>query len=156
MKRYGLFRFGTLNYALSLLQIQKIKQGLEAYPLPRLPGAVAAVLVDDDQLVPLLDLSWIQKEDLRHEVTKQGYQVLIDSEYGTVALPAEVTGRIVSEQKGTLSEVVTAKEKEFGTVAKFVYQRIEYNILDINFLAIELTQGFWNSRSDTGGARRHQ
>ncbi|WP_321372281.1 chemotaxis protein CheW [uncultured Desulfuromusa sp.] len=156
MKRFGLFQLGTLNYALSLLQIQKILQGSESYKLPRLPGAVSAVLVDDNRLIPLLDLGWILKESFQQEVAQQGYQVLVDSEYGTIALPADMTGRIVAEQKGILSDGTMTKEKEFGAVGKFVYQNVEYNVLDINFLAIEMTQGFWQSRSDTGGARRHQ
>jgi len=91
----------------------------------------------------------------QEEVTAQNYQVLVDSEYGAVALPADSTARIVSEQKGTLL-ADTVKEKVLGTVGKFVYRSDEYNVLDINFLAIEMTQGFWQSHSDSGGAGRHQ
>ena len=155
MMRYGLFRIGTLKYAISLLQIQKILQGSKGYILPRLPGGVSAVLIDDGELVPLLDLGRMLGVDPQRELAKQSYQVLVDSEYGTVALPADLTGRIVTEQKGTLPKV-TAKEKDFGTVGKFVYQCEEYNVLDINFLAIEMTQGFGQSQSDSGGAGRHQ
>lgn len=156
MKRFGLFRSGTLNYALSLLQLKKILQGSASYKLPRLPGAISAVLVEDHQLIPLLDLGWILNESFQQENTQPGYQVLVASEYGTVALPADLTGRIVAEQKGCLADGMTTEEKEFGMLGTFVYQNIEYKILDINFLAIEMTQGFWQSRSDTGGARRHQ
>jgi len=155
MRRFGLFRIGKLGFAISLLQIQKILQGSKCYILPRLPGAVAAVLVDDGQLVPLLDLGQMLGEDSHWEQPKQSYQVLVESEYGTVALLADLTGRIVAEQKGSLS-TITVKEKDCGTIGKFVYQGEEYNILDINFLAIEMTQGFWQNKPDTGGARRHQ
>lgn len=155
MRRLGLFRLGELNFAISLLQIQKILQNSKSYTLPRLPEAVSSVLVDDGELVPVLDLEQILGEGEQLELTDQGYQVLVESEYGTVAFPADLTGRIVTEQKGTLSST-TEKEKCFGIVGTFVYQGEEYNILDIDFLAIEMTQGFWQNQPDTGGARRHQ
>lgn len=155
MKRFGLFRIGKLSYAISLLQIQKILQGSKGYILPRLPETVAAVLVDEGQLIPLLDLTKISGGGAEWEQSEQEYQVFVESEYGTVALPADLTGRIVAEQKG-LQSTITAKEKNNGTIGKFVYQSEEYNILDINFLAIEMTQGFWQNRPDTCGARRHQ
>ncbi|MFK5927347.1 MAG: chemotaxis protein CheW [Desulfuromusa sp.] len=155
MKRYGLFQLGKLNYAISLLQIQKILQGAKGCILPRLPGAVSAVLVERGELIPLLDLGQVLGENPRQERDTQTYQVLIESEYGIVALPADFIGRIVTEQKGTLS-AIAAKEKDIGSTGKFVYQNKEYNILDIDFLAIEMTQGFWQNQPDTGGARRHQ
>ncbi len=155
MSRYGLFRFGGLNYAISLLHVQKILQNVKSYTLPRLPGAVSAVLVDDDQLVPVLDLAQVFGVDYHQESSVHSFQVVVESEYGVVALPSDMTGRIVAEEKGTLSTIV-AEKKELGTVGMFVYQNEEYNILDINFLAIEMTQGFWQSQPDTGDARRHQ
>ncbi|MDX2479544.1 MAG: chemotaxis protein CheW [Desulfuromusa sp.] len=155
MRRFGLFKIGKLGFAIPLLQIQKILQGSKSYLLPRLPGAVSAVLVDDGQLIPLLNVGQILGEGSQWEQPGQSYQVFVESEHGTVALPADLTGRIVAEQKGTLS-TMTAKEKDFGTLGKFVYHGEEYNILDINFLAIEMTQGFWQNKPDTGGARRHQ
>jgi len=153
--RYGLFKIGPLNYAISLLQIQKILQGSKGYILPRLPRAVSAVISVGGELIPLLDLGRMLGGSHQEEVTAQNYQVLVDSEYGAVALPADSTARIVSEQKGTLL-TDTVKEKVLGTVGKFVYRSYEYNVLDINFLAIEMTQGFWQSHSDSGGAGRHQ
>lgn len=155
MKRFALFRVGELSFAISLLQIQKILQGSKGYMLPRFPEAVSAVLVDAGQLVPLLDLEQMLGGGAQREQSMQGYQVLVESEYGTVALPADLTGQIVTEQKGKLL-TIAEKEKNIGTVGKFIYQGEEYSILDINFLAIEMTQGFWRSQPDTGGARRHQ
>jgi chemotaxis signal transduction protein len=153
--RYVIFQGGSLNYAISLQQIQKILQGSLGYILPRLPGAVSAVIVDDGKLIPLLDLGRMFGEKHQEVLASQNYQVLVNSEYGTVALSADSTPRIISEQKGTLSKG-NANERIWGTVAKFVYLSEEYNVLDINFLAIEMTQGFWQSHSDSGGAGRHQ
>ena len=153
--RYGLFRLGTLNYAISLQQIQKILLGSKGYALPRLPGAVFAVIVDAAELIPLLGLDRVLGENEQKELKSKSYQILVDSEYGTVALPADSIVRIVSEKKGTLLKS-PSKERVWGSVAKFVYLSEEYNILDINFLAIEMTQGFWQSHSVSGGAGRHQ
>lgn len=155
MKRFGLFRVANFGFAIPLLQIQRILQNSKSYKLPRLPGAVSAVLVDAGQLVPLLDLEQFFGEGKPQERPLPSCQVLVESDYGTVALSADLTGRIVSAQKGE-ELPLAAKEKDFGIVDKFVYQSEEYNILDINYLAIEMTQGFWQKQPDTGGARRHQ
>ena len=155
MKRYGLFRIGKLNFAILLLHIQKILQGSKGYILPRFPRTVSAVLVDDGQLIPLLDLGQLFGEHSQAERPIGSYQVLVESEYGIVALPADLTGRIVAENKGVLA-TIAKEDKDFGTVGRFIYQSEEYKILDINFLAIEMTQGFWQNQLDTGGARRHK
>ncbi|MCW8859499.1 MAG: chemotaxis protein CheW [Deltaproteobacteria bacterium] len=153
MKRFGLFQLGTLDFALSLQQIQKVIQDSKLYQLPRLPLAVAAVLVDNDRLVPLLDLSLLFGGGSTTGTKTLRYQILVESEYGTVALPAELTGKIVAEKKGTLS--TEASPKEAWVIGEFDYQNTKYKILDINFLAIEMTQNFWRNKPDTSGARRH-
>jgi chemotaxis signal transduction protein len=154
MKRFGLFQIGQLDYAISLLQILKILQNSTTYVLPRFPRAVSAVLVDGAQLIPLLDLGQLLGENTQQEKPAPGYQVLVESEYGIVALPADLTGRIVAEPKGELLAV--SKEKDVGIVGRFKYQNKRYNILDIDFLVIEIIHGFWQNQPDTGGARRHQ
>ena len=155
MISFGLFRIGGFGFAVDLGQIKKILQNSKDYKLPHLPGAVAAVLVDDGQLVPLLDLSLLVGTESRLENLTPGYRVLVESKYGTVALPADLTGKIVTEQKGELS-ATDEQKMNFGIVGKFIYQSEEYSLLDINFLAIEMTQDFWQNQFDTGGARRHQ
>ncbi len=155
MSRFGLFWIEGFGFAIALEQIKKILQNSKVYKLPHLPGTVSAVLVDAGQLIPLLDLSQLVGAGPQLGQVTQGYQVLVESEYGTVALPADLTGKIVAQQKGELSAFVE-QGANFGAVGKFIYQSEEYNILDINILAIEMTQGFWQKQPDTGGARRHQ
>ena len=155
MSRFGLFWIEGFGFAVALEQIKKILQNSTTYKLPHLPGAVSAVLIEAGQLVPLLDLSQLVGTGTQLGQVAQGYQVLVESEYGTVALPADLTGKIVTEQKGELS-VIVGEEEDFGTIGKLIYRNEEYNILDINILAIEMTQGFWQSQPGTGGARRHQ
>ena len=143
MNRFGLFRAGGLDYAISLMQIQKITQDGQVYSLPRLPRAVLAVLVDNDQLIPLLNLGLLFGEKAYGVKQSSGYQVLVESEYGIVALPAESSGKIVTEKQGTLSTGTGAKEA--WVIGEFSYQNTKYKILDINFLAIEMTQDFWRN-----------
>ncbi len=99
MNRYGLFQSGGLNYAIPLLQIRKIVQGGTTYSLPRLPQSVPAVLVDAGELIPLLSLNLLREADGKLEHVQSGYLVLVESEYGAVALPAELNGKIVAEKK---------------------------------------------------------
>lgn len=141
MSRYGLFQIGGFRFAVALEYIKRILQNSETYKLPHLPGVVSAVLVDAGQLVPLLDLSQMFEVESRMKDVILGYQVLVESEYGAVALAADQTGQIVAEQKGELS-ITAEQETAFGVVGKFIYKNEEYNLLDINFLAVEMTQGF--------------
>ncbi len=155
MNRFGLFDVGSIGFAIPLSQIGKILQGAELHQLPRLPGAVVAVLVAGEQLVPLLDVGPLLGREPQ-SLHSQGYQILVDSEYGMVALMADSGGRIVSEQKGRLVPL-SSKEKMTGVTGQYIYQDKEYKILDINYLAIEMTQVYWQNQPDTtGGARRHQ
>lgn len=154
MNRFGLFRIRGAGFAIPLAQILRILEGAEKCQLPRLPGAVTAVLVDEDRLVPLIDLGCALGvgDDCS---TPGGYQILVESEYGVVALVADSSGRIVAEKKGHILPL-PVKEQVVGVVGRFSYQNDVYNILDIDFLAIEMTQAYWQNQSDTGGARRHQ
>ena len=153
MKRFGLFRTGSLGYAVPIEQLRKILQGATTYRLPRLPEPVGAVLVDGGELVPLLNLQGLMAgASVLPDCLPSGYQVLVDSEYGPVALPAEATGRIVPEQKGELAAV--AEELDSWVSGEFQYRDEKYKILDIDFLAIEMTQGFWRDQPDTCGTRR--
>lgn len=156
MKRLGLFQIGEIRFAVLLSQILKILQDTTGYWLPHLPRAVSAVLVDNDQLVPVLNLEQLLlgKGDQSGSPIS-GYQVLVGTELGTVALPADFVGQIVSEQKGQKLPIA-AQEEAVGTVAKFIYQDEEYRILEINLLALEVNRGFWQNQPGTAGARRHQ
>lgn len=137
MIRYGLFRFGLFTYAIPLLRMCKIIHQCSGYRLPRLPAAVAEILVDDGVLVPLIKLPILtESEDLSARTVQ--YKVLADSEAGRVAFPAEVTCGIVAAQKGELLD--SDGEQLFGVVGIFKYQENEFKILDIDLLAIGMTQ----------------
>ncbi|MCK4503403.1 MAG: chemotaxis protein CheW [Desulfuromonadales bacterium] len=144
MKRFGLFRAGEFAFAVRLEQIQKVLQDAKKFGLPRLPEAVSDVLVDCGQIVPLLNFVHIFGKISCQERLACGYQVLVVSEYGMMALPANMSGQIVNAAKGEIL-TTTVAENIVGAVGKFLYQSEEFNILDINYLAIEMTQGIWHS-----------
>jgi len=140
MKRFGLFQLGRFYFAIPLLQLRKIVQDAAAYPLPHLPQSVSAVLIDEEKLIPLLNLELFCGAKTQPEMMSTGYQVLVETEYGTVALPADLNGKIVAEKRGSI--IHESNSKEAWVVGEFNFQNIDYKILDINFLAIEMTQNF--------------
>lgn len=154
MSRLGLFNVGTVGFAIPFPQIEKILQGVPLYRLPRLPGAIVAVLVVDEQLVPLIDIGSLLGGGLESSA-ERGYQLLLKTDCGMVAIAAESCGRIVAQQKGQIV-AQDVKEKTAGITGQFIYQNDNYKILDIDFLAIEMTQVYWQNQPDMGGARRHQ
>lgn len=137
MSRYGLFTLKSLDYAIPLLQLKRIVREVQSYFLPRLPTDVAAVLVDDGRLVPLLTLSSLFDGDVL-DVRRSEYKVFVESEGGTIAFPAEITRGIVAESKGEL--LTPEKEKIPGSAGCFKYQEKEFIILDIDFWAIGMTR----------------
>lgn len=140
MRRYGLFQSGSFAYAIDLEQIEKILQSVVFFDLPRLPGGVIDVLVDVGRLVPLFDFVKMFGASALQKQNYPIYQVFVSTEYGTVALPANMSGRIVATSKG---KEIQGADNVVGGVGKFIYQNEEYNILDINYLALEMTQGLW-------------
>lgn len=139
MRRYGLFRIASSRYAVAMPQIIRITQDAELFRLPRLPGGVAGVLVDAGSLIPLLNLRGLLVGSCEGAESAP-CQVLVWTECGRVALPAELDGRIVSEHKGRLTGGDTGESAWVS--GEFWYQESGYQLLDIEFLAIEMTQGF--------------
>ena len=137
MTRYGLFGLGLEGYAVPLLQLRKIVYQVTGYLLPRLPAAVSEVLVDEGRLVPLLSLPFLTPDGGSASRTAQ-YKVFVESEAGVVAFPADMTCGIVAENKGVL--LFPVEERVPGIVGTFKAQGKEFKILDIDFLAIEMTQ----------------
>lgn len=137
MIRYGLFQFGSFEYAVPLLRMCKILHQCSGWRLPRLPAAVAEILVEGGRLVPLLKLPDLNVTEGLSTRTVE-YKVLAESEAGTVAFPAEQTCGIVAEQKGILLD--PDGEQISGVAGIFKYQGKEFKILDIDLLAIGMTQ----------------
>jgi len=137
MERYGLFSFGAFYYALPLLRLQKILHRYQGYFLPLLPDTVSEVLVDVGCLVPLVCLP-AQHVGEGGPPRTAAYKVIVESEAGLVAFPADEACGIVAKQKGEV--VATSEEWSAGIAEVFKYQGKEYPILDIDFLAFRMTQ----------------
>jgi len=137
MQRLGLFRFASATYALPLLRLRKIVHQWRGYRLPLLPVTVSEVLVDGHIMVPLINPP-VSLGVEQSVIRNAAYKVLVESEAGVVAFPADVTCGIVAEQKGELS--AAAEGVGIGTNGIFKYQGQIYHILDIDFLALRIAQ----------------
>jgi len=137
MERFGLFVFAGICFAVPLIKLRKIVHLQGGYVLPMFPLIVSEVLVDNQQLVPLVEIPG-QGQVRNADSRSAEYKVLVESEAGTIALPADETCGIVPVQRGELlpqDEMSTA-----GIVGLFKFQSTDYHILDIEFLALRITQ----------------
>lgn len=150
MSAFGLFHAGDQDYAVPLAQIRKIVQGNTLFPLPLLPAGIDHVLVHESTLVPIL----LRRRDgnrLEHW-SESEYYILVDSEFGSLALAAQPGSRIVADHKGILS---VARERETAwQVGTFIYQERAYKILDVDVLAMEISRGNGSICLTLSGARR--
>ncbi len=138
MNRLGLFRVDGIHYAVPLPRLVRIVQQPRCFPLPRLPRGVDAVLVENERLVPLLNLPMFM--DIEAVQGQPEYVVFADSEYGTIALPALETCGIVAKQKGRA--IYMAGEHASIRAGEFDYLQNRFTILDIDCLTMRLTQAF--------------
>ena len=137
MSRIGLFRDHGVAFAIPLPRLLKVISGERCYLLPRLPRAVAGVVVWDKQLIPQLDVGRLL--DCSAEVVGQAvYQVLVASECGILALSADQTCGIVAESAGVLES--TTEKVIPGIAGEFHFRGTVFQVLDIDSLAIDLIQ----------------
>jgi len=137
MNRFGLFRCRGTDFAIPLFRLRKILHEQQVFPLPRLPEPVSGVLVDEDRIIPVLDLPVIVVGEKGTAPTE--YMVLTESEYGILAIPADITCGIVTDQKGAISPA--AEGDASWLTGQFHFQDKNFQILNIDFLAKMLTLG---------------
>lgn len=136
MSRFGLFSIAGLNYAVPLPRLLRIDQQARCFRLPKLPQGVAFILVDGARLIPLLSLQQFSGTGAGNSAAE--YVVLVESEYGTVALPADETRGIVAEQKGQIRYL--AESDAAAKAGEFNYRQNTFILLDIDYLTKSLTQ----------------
>jgi chemotaxis signal transduction protein len=141
VKRFGLFRGGGVDYAVPLQRLVRILPGERCYLLPKLPQAVAGVIVADGQLIPQLDLAKVLPCSEYLNV-QAAYQVLVESECGTLALPAIQTCGIIAGRNGEVTALAEDSAVR-GLSGEFHFQERIFQILDIDCLAIGLIQESW-------------
>lgn len=137
MNRFGLFAYSECAYAIPLERLERVLTGQRCYPLPVLPKAVRGAVVWDGQLIPLLDIARMWFDPAVNSGTA-AYQVLINSVYGILALPAECNFGIVAMPEGGL--VAAVETLPAGLCGKFFFQDRMFQILDIDYLANDLLQ----------------
>jgi len=152
VSRFGLFSLQRVDYAVPLARLRKVLHQPRVHLLPRLPRELPRVVVADGGVVPVVDL--LCKAETESQLSAPEYLILVDSECGPLALPADTTCGIVAEQKGTRS--VTGEEGSPWWCGSFHYQNKTFQILDIDVLAIGLTQECPVLDPDSEGARRNQ
>lgn len=140
MNRFGLFCGDGIDYAVPLARLVKVLPARHCYLLPNLPVVIGGVIVADGELVPRLELSRMLV-CVVGAIRPAAYQVLVESECGTLALPAERPCGIVAEQKG---EVLPLPEPAArGLLGEFRFKQKKFQILDLDSLAIGLIQTSW-------------
>jgi len=135
-----------------LFQLRKVLRDQRIFSLPKLPDGVIGVLVTESLLVPVIDPQKVVAGASALEPAD--YLVLLESEYGTLAVPAGLTCGVVSEQKGTITP--GDETANSWVTGQFHYQDSVFQILDIDFLASVLAQSGFKPEADADGARRHQ
>lgn len=133
--RLGLFSLQGNGYAVSLARLLRVVEAGCVYPLPLVPPGVAGMLIQGRELVPLFDSGWlIAVAPAAPPVVR--YQVVVASEYGSMALPADTTLGIVAESRGNRQPEV---ESRSGFLSEsFCYQGVSYRVVNIDALAVSL------------------
>lgn len=93
--KIGLFRLGDYGFAVPLNRLLRVVDCGCFAPLPLIPVGMAGVLILDGALIPLLDSAWLPGVAAGKGLTAD-FKVLIATEYGPVALPADTTVGIVA------------------------------------------------------------
>lgn len=96
--KLGLFCLGNYGYAIPLKSLLRVVDGGLSVPLPLVPDAMAGMLVLDGQIIPLLDSNWLPGVEAGRGLSAS-FKVIITTEYGSVALPADATIGIAAEDR---------------------------------------------------------
>jgi hypothetical protein len=130
-----------LNYAVPLEFLKKILQRQPAFRLPLTARESISILIDGKVAVPLLDLGRGVGSAQRGEL-EPGYQAVLESRQGPLALMSDIPGRITS--KGERLPGVDADPSWVS--GNYRYLDVVYAILNIDGLAMEMA-GRLESRS---------
>jgi len=132
-KRLGLFSFMGAGYALPLARLLRVVEASCVYPLPFVPLGVEGMLIQGAELMPLLGGAWLTRAK---GAAVARFQVVVASEYGVMALPADKTQGIVAESRGNWQPET---ESRVGFLMNsFCYQEVSYRMVNIDALAVSL------------------
>jgi chemotaxis signal transduction protein len=130
IRKLGLFRLADSGYAVPLSRLLRVVDCGYCAPLPLIPEGMAGMLVLDDEVVPLLDSDWLPGVAADMGLSAD-FKVLIATEYGPVALPADATVGIVAESR---CELVTPEQE----TADFFSDSVSYHDNRYHLLSTDL------------------
>ncbi len=133
--RLGLFKISGQGYAVPLNRLLRVIEGGCAGVLPLIPDGMAGMLVVDKEVIPLLDSNWLPGVSSGRGLSAE-FKVLVATEYGSVALPADATVGIVAESRGKLDEL---EQNIVEYVSQsFNYRENSYQILNVDAFIMSL------------------
>lgn len=127
----ALFALGAARFALPVERILHILPAREPYRLPLLRAGIDGVLIDRDEVVPVLAQAPPFFAAGSEEVP--ALHVICEAEAGRVALPAGRVLQMVEREAGTVAEPEAARG---DSRRLFIYQNQEYPWLDIDQLLL--------------------
>jgi len=123
------------GYAVPLDRLLRVVDCGFCFPLPLVPSVMAGILILDDELIPLLDSSWLPDVIAGRSLNVE-FKVLISTEYGPVALPADTAVGIVAEDR--CKRVSVGQEVVNFFVDSVAYRNKCYRVLDADMLIVSL------------------
>ncbi len=135
-RKLGLFRLGSCGYAVPLNCLLRVVDSGYSLFLPLVPDGMAGIFVLDDEIFPLLDSGWLPGVASGRGLDAD-FKVLISSDYGPVALPAEMTIGIVAENRCEL--IPSAGEPVFFPES-VSYRDKSYQVLNVDQLIMSLSR----------------
>jgi hypothetical protein len=96
--KLGLFRLAGVGFAVPLRRLLCVLDRVKAEPLPLLPKGMAGMLVIEDEIIPLVHSGFLPGVDDGVALAAE-FKVLVTTEYGTLALPADVTVGVVAQNR---------------------------------------------------------
>jgi chemotaxis signal transduction protein len=128
-RKLGLFRLGSFGYAVPLDRILRVVDCGFCTILPLISDRMAGMLVLDDEVIPVLDSNWLSGVAAGHGLSAD-FKILITTEVGTVALPADMTVGIVAENR--YEQVATDQEPTEFFPESICYRNNRYRVLNVD------------------------
>ncbi len=134
-RKLGLFRLADCGYAVPLDRLLRVVDRGFCTTLPLIPDGMAGMLVLDDEIIPLLDSNWLPGVVVGKGLSA-GFKVLIATEYGPVALPADTTVGIVAENR--CERIVSGQETADFFPDSVNYRDNHYQVLNADIFMLSL------------------
>ncbi|WP_020675604.1 chemotaxis protein CheW [Geopsychrobacter electrodiphilus] len=134
IEKFGLFSLAERGYAVPLVRLLRVLDSPRSEFIPLIPQEMAGMVVVDDEIIPLVESALFPGVPAGKALAAE-FKVLVATEYGTVALPAEGTIGVVAADRCVLG----AAERFAGFLPEAInYRRKEYLVLDVDAFTMSL------------------